>query len=101
MRSQRSKPIRRKPPQPTWPGELGGAVRARRRLLRLTQAELASLAEVGLAFMYELEQGKATLRLDKLVDVLSVLGLEIKVVQGKGGFAVDPALLAQASESES
>ncbi len=101
MRSQRSKASRRKPPQPAWPSKLGAAVRARRRLLRLTQAELASLAEVGLAFMYELEQGKATLRLDKLVDVLAVLGLEIKVAQGKGGLAVDPALLAQAPESES
>lgn len=71
---------------------LGAVVRSRRRALRLSQAELASLANVGLAFMYELEQGKPTLRLDKLLDVLSVLGLELRVTQGKSRLSIDPEL---------
>jgi y4mF family transcriptional regulator len=70
--------------QPTDAAQrLAGAVRARRKALRLTQAELAGLAGVGLAFLYELEAGKATVRLDKVLAVLEVLGLELHVRPGK------------------
>lgn len=62
---------------------LGAAVRARRRALRLNQAELSGLAGVGLAFLYELEHGKPTLRIDKVLAVLTVLGLELQVRAGK------------------
>jgi HTH-type transcriptional regulator / antitoxin HipB len=62
---------------------LGSVVRARRRALRLSQAELCDLAGVGLAFLYELEHGKPTVRLDKVVAVLSVLGLELHLREGK------------------
>jgi HTH-type transcriptional regulator / antitoxin HipB len=67
---------------------LGAAVRARRRALRLKQAELASLAGVGLAFLYELEHGKSTLRIDKVLAVLTVLGLELHVRAGKQQLSV-------------
>lgn len=62
---------------------LGAIVRARRKALDLSQAELAALAGVGLAFMYELEQGKPTVRLDKVLAVFAVLGLELHVREGK------------------
>ncbi len=62
---------------------LGAAVRARRRSLGLNQAELANLAGVGLAFLYELEHGKATVRIDKVLAVFAVLGLELYVREGK------------------
>jgi HTH-type transcriptional regulator/antitoxin HipB len=62
--------------------QLGGLLRARRKTLRIKQAELAALAGVGLAFLYELEHGKASVRLDKLFAVLQVLGLELHVQQG-------------------
>lgn len=62
---------------------LGAAVRARRRALRLNQAELANLAGVGPAFLYELEHGKPTLRIDKVLAVFTVLGLELHVRDGK------------------
>lgn len=68
---------------------LGAAVRARRRALRLKQAELASLAGVGLAFLYELEHGKSTLRIDKVLAVLTVLGLELHVRAGKQQLSVE------------
>jgi HTH-type transcriptional regulator/antitoxin HipB len=71
---------------------LGAAVRARRRALRLNQAELASLSGVGLAFLYELEHGKPTLRIDKVLSVLDVLGLELHVRAGKQGLTVSPEL---------
>lgn len=71
---------------------LAAAVRARRRSLRLNQAELASLAGVGLAFLYELEHGKPTIRIDKLLAVLGVLGLELHVREGKAQLTVAATL---------
>jgi y4mF family transcriptional regulator len=59
--------------------QLGAAVRAARERMGLTQAQLARRAAVGLKFLYELESGKDTLRADKVLDVLEVLGLELVV----------------------
>lgn len=58
---------------------LGAAVRARRRQLGLRQAVLADLAGVGVAFLYDLEKGKPTLRIDKVLAVLGALGLGLTV----------------------
>ena len=41
-------------------------VKERRKALGLTQSDLADRAGVGLRFVRELEQGKETLRLDKV-----------------------------------
>ena len=46
----------------------------RRKLLGLTQKELAQRAGVGLRFVREMEQGKQTLRVDKVNQVLSLFG---------------------------
>lgn len=58
---------------------LGAAVKKRRKLLGLTQAALARSAGCGLVFIYNLERGKPTLRLDKLLDILRVLRMDIMV----------------------
>jgi len=58
---------------------LGTAVKKRRRLLGLTQQALASAAGCGLVFVYNLEHGKPSLRFDKLLDILHVLGMDIVV----------------------
>ena len=55
-------------------------VKQRRKQLRLTQPELAVRAGVGLRFVRELEQGKSTLRLDKVNQVLALFGAEVGVV---------------------
>ena len=86
------KPVVRSPTE-----SLGAAVRDRRKALGINQAELAALSGVGLAFLYELEHGKATVRIDKVLAVLEVLGLELHVRQGKGRLSVDPALDKTAS----
>lgn len=49
-------------------------VRQRRRSLGLTQVELAERAGVGLRFVRELEQGKPTVRRDKVEQVLVLFG---------------------------
>ena len=55
-------------------------VKERRKQLKLTQTELAMRAGVGLRFVRELEQGKNTLRLDKVNQVLALFGAEVGVI---------------------
>ncbi len=49
-------------------------IKQRRKQLGLTQKDLADRAGVGLRFIRELEQGKQTLRLDKVNQVLALFG---------------------------
>ena len=49
-------------------------VKNRRKQLGLTQVDLADRAGVGLRFIREMEQGKQTLRLDKVNQVLVLFG---------------------------
>ncbi|CAM3763916.1 MULTISPECIES: type II toxin-antitoxin system Y4mF family antitoxin [Sphingobacterium] len=55
-------------------------VKQKRKELKLTQEDLAFNAGVGLRFVRDLEQGKKTLRLDKVNDVLALFGKEVGVV---------------------
>lgn len=68
---------------------LAEAVRSRRKALGITQIDLARLAACGPDFIYDVEAAKPTLRLDKLLDVLEVLGLELVVREGKARLRVD------------
>jgi y4mF family transcriptional regulator len=54
----------------------GKFVKERRGASGLTQPELAEKAGVGLRFVRELEQGKETMRLDKVNQVLRLFGYE-------------------------
>ena len=54
-------------------------VKQKRKELKLTQEDLATNAGVGLRFVRDLEQGKKTLRLDKVNDVLALFGKEVGV----------------------
>lgn len=55
-------------------------VRNKRKEFKLTQEDLALNAGVGLRFVRDLEQGKKTLRLDKVNDVLALFGKEVGVI---------------------
>ena len=76
---------------------LGAAVRSRRQELGLRQTEVAELAGCSQRFVHTVEQGKPSLRLDKILDVLEVLGLGLMVVPGRGGIraAGDPSLAGE------
>ena len=58
-------------------------LKERRKAVGLTQEELASKAGVGLRFLRDLEQGKKTLRLDKVNQVLVLFGKQAGVVDLK------------------
>jgi HTH-type transcriptional regulator / antitoxin HipB len=59
-------------------------IRRRRLELGLRQYELAALAGVSTRFVHTLEQGKPTVRLDKVLAVLSQLGLDLVLEPGTG-----------------
>jgi y4mF family transcriptional regulator len=62
--------------------KLGKAVRQRRKALGLKQVELAELARCSNRFVHMVEAGKPSLRLDKLLDLLGVLGLGLQLARG-------------------
>ena len=54
--------------------DLSKHIKLKRKQNKLTQPELALKAGVGLRFVRDLEQGKKTLRMDKVNDVLLLFG---------------------------
>ena len=60
-------------------------VKDQRRQLGLTQEEFAMRSGLGLRFVRELEQGKETVRMDKVNQALAMFGME--AVPGKIGDA--------------
>lgn len=53
---------------------IGEFVRTRRKMAGLSQKEFALRAGLGLRFVRDLEQGKDTLRLDKVNQALAMFG---------------------------
>lgn len=56
-------------------------VKEKRKQLKLTQPELAEKAGVGLRFLRELENGKDSVRLDKVNQVLALFGAKVGVIK--------------------
>ena len=67
--------------------ELGAVVRAQRKRLALKQLDIAGLGNTGNRFIVDLENGKPTVQLQKVLDVMDLLGLEV-VVRPKAGRAL-------------
>lgn len=65
--------------EPITSEQLGAAIRAARKAQGLRQDELAGAAGVGLRFVVELERGKPSVQLDKVLAVLAALGLTLRV----------------------
>lgn len=63
--------------------DLGNAVICARKEQGLTQADIAGLAKTGNRFIVDLEKGKPTIQLQKTLEVLKLLGLEL-IIQKKG-----------------
>lgn len=59
--------------------EIARVVRHARLAQGLRQDQLAAAAGVGLRFLVELERGKPTVRLDKVLAVLNALGCRLDV----------------------
>ena len=61
--------------------QLIGFIKHRRKVSGLTQKDLAEKSGVGLRFIRDLEQGKKTLRLDKINQVLALFGYKMGPVK--------------------
>ena len=59
------------------PMTLSDFLKNKRKQFNLTQQQLAEKAGVGLRFIRDLEQGKTTLRMDKVNQVLKLFGQEL------------------------
>ncbi|MBI3429757.1 MAG: helix-turn-helix transcriptional regulator [Actinobacteria bacterium] len=55
------------------------AVQRRRKVLGLTQLELADLADVSERLIRDVEAGRLTVKTEKLLAILEALGLEIRI----------------------
>jgi y4mF family transcriptional regulator len=66
--------------------KLSSFVKEKRNAANLTQPELAEKAGVGLRFLREMEQGKESLRLDKVNQVLKLFGYEVGAVKSDNIF---------------
>ena len=59
---------------------LGKQIQVLRKKADLTQEEFAKRVGVGLRFVRDLEQGKSSVRLDKVNQVLEFLGHHLEIV---------------------
>ena len=56
-------------------------VRSVRKEQKATQVELAQFANVGTRFVRDVEDGKESVQFDKLMRVLSTLGLSVEILR--------------------
>lgn len=61
--------------------EVGRIVREQRQALNLRQVDLAGVGNTGNRLIVDIERGKPTVQLQKVLDVLDLLGLELAVRQ--------------------
>jgi y4mF family transcriptional regulator len=59
------------------PEDLGRLVRKERKSLGLTQADLALTSGTGMRFISDLENGKPTCQIGKILTVLKTLGIRL------------------------
>lgn len=62
------------------PEDIGKIIRAVRKKLGVTQSDLALTAGTGLRFIIELEKGKVTCQIGKVLQVLQVLGIQLHLI---------------------
>jgi y4mF family transcriptional regulator len=61
------------------PESIGRLIRSTRKALRVTQRDLAMTSGTGLRFIIDLEKGKPTCHLGKVLTVLRTLGIRLEL----------------------
>ena len=64
--------------------KIGETVARVRKQQGFTQLELSQAADVGRRFVVELEAGKETIHAGKMLKVMSVLGIDFRLVEPQG-----------------
>ena len=70
------------------PELIGATVRETRKSMQITQENLAMTAGTGLRFIVDLEKGKPTCQLGKVLTVLHTLGIKIELTPPRLGNSV-------------
>lgn len=65
--------------------ELGNVIRARRKALGITQAELSDLSGISVRTIVEIESGGNSISLKRLLPVLAALGLRLSIAVARNG----------------
>ena len=58
---------------------LGAAIRARRKELEYTQAYLAEFTGLSVTFISDVERGKPTAEIEKVIRLINILGMDITI----------------------
>ncbi len=81
-RSQKTAPIATTKTSPLIQ-KFGEALRVQRHLLGLSQQEVADLANVSVNLLRQVEAGKDSAHFDKILDILTALGLQFQLTHGQ------------------
>ena len=64
------------------PSYIGPAIRDARKKKQWTQKDLADYTATSVKFISNIEQGKATAQLDKVLDLIRTVGLRVYLTEG-------------------
>lgn len=64
--------------------ELGTLIHSTRKVQKITQEKLATYSGVGIRFIKELERGKPTCEIQKVINVMLMLGLTVNIGSKSG-----------------
>ena len=64
---------------------IGLAIKAERTRRNLTQTQLAELSNTSINFVSQIERGKQTAQIGKVIDILKILGLQLSIEKGSAG----------------
>lgn len=64
---------------------LGLAIEFERKKRRLTQTQLAELSNTSINFVSQVEAGKTTAQIGKVIDLIHILGLQLVIEKGSEG----------------
>ncbi|WP_215224469.1 helix-turn-helix domain-containing protein [Echinicola shivajiensis] len=63
--------------------EIGNSIRERRKMLGITQPDLAEMAQISINTLYKIERGEANPSVRVLNKIANILGLEISIAVKK------------------
>ena len=59
--------------------ELGKQIKERRKVLRITQPDLAEMADISINTLYKIERGQANPTIQIINKIADILGMELKL----------------------
>ena len=59
--------------------EIGKQIKERRKVLRITQPDLAEMAGISINTLYKIERGQANPTIQMVNKIAEILGMEIKI----------------------